>query len=208
MLAPASPGSARCRHLAQAVHVVGEGEQPGRNVGAMTLEGAAHHGGAHHLAEGADMRQARRAVAGLEQHIAFGRRRFLVARDQLARLLEGPGARGLGILPFGTHHFPRENQSQPAEPSDCGRVGQAGSRRKTAESGRFCAYLSRQPISAISGRWSEPSLGPSPALSSATRPRTQTWSSGSRTSGGSQIGQDGRSLRSLARPAARSSSRR
>ncbi len=94
------------RHLAQAIHVVGEGEQPRRNV-AQPLKGAPHHGGAHDLAEGADMRQAGWAIAGLEQHIAFGRRRVLVALHQLARLLERPGARGNCILLLGTHHFPR-----------------------------------------------------------------------------------------------------
>ena len=49
----------------------------------------AHHAGARHLAEGADMRQARGTIAGLEQ-------RFLLARpfqplDELARFLERPG---------------------------------------------------------------------------------------------------------------------
>ena len=37
------------------------------------LEGAAHHGGARHFAEGADMRQARGAIAGLEQHFRLAR---------------------------------------------------------------------------------------------------------------------------------------
>ena len=49
----------------------------------------AHHGGARHLAEGADMRQAGGAVAGLEQHLAI-EAAALRALDQLARLLEGP----------------------------------------------------------------------------------------------------------------------
>ena len=60
------------------------------------LEGLAHHGGAHDLAERADMRQARRAVAGLEQHIALGRRFAADAGDELAGFFERPRARGLG----------------------------------------------------------------------------------------------------------------
>ncbi len=60
------------RHLAQAVHVVGEGEQARLDlVLGQHAEGVAHHGGARDLAEGADMRQAGRAVAGLEQHLVF-----------------------------------------------------------------------------------------------------------------------------------------
>ncbi len=60
------------RHLAQAVHVVGERDQPGldRVVG-QHAEGVAHHGGARDFAESADMRQAGRAVAGLEDHLVL-----------------------------------------------------------------------------------------------------------------------------------------
>jgi hypothetical protein len=83
------------RHLAQAVHVVGKAEQPGREV-RKPAEGLAHHGGAHHLAEGADVGQARGAVAGLEQDVALFRRRAGEAVHQLARLDEGPGAGLLG----------------------------------------------------------------------------------------------------------------
>ena len=47
------------RHLAQAVHVVGERDQPGLDlVVGENAEGVTHHGGARDLAEGADMRQA------------------------------------------------------------------------------------------------------------------------------------------------------
>ena len=61
------------RHLAQRVHVVGEGDQPGLDrLAGEHAEGVAHHRGARHLAEGADMRQARRAVAGLEDHLVLG----------------------------------------------------------------------------------------------------------------------------------------
>ena len=90
------------RHLAQAVHVVGEGEQPRRHVGE-AREGLTHHGRAHDLAEGADMRQARRPVAGLEQHMALVRRRAADAREQPARLVERPGARREGEVAFAGH---------------------------------------------------------------------------------------------------------
>ena len=78
------------RHLAQAVHVVGERDQPGLDpVLGEHAKGMAHHGGARDLAEGADMRQARRAVAGLEQHLVL--RLLLQPRDDRFRLLERPG---------------------------------------------------------------------------------------------------------------------
>ncbi len=77
-------------HLAQPVHVVGEGQQARRNaIFGQDTEGMAHHGGAGDLAEGADMRQARGAVAGLEQNLALPR--SLDARDDLAGFLERPG---------------------------------------------------------------------------------------------------------------------
>src|SRR5690606_28687829 len=50
-----------------------------------------HHGRARHLAEGADMRQAGRAVARLEQD-TLRKALLFIARHDLARLLEGPGA--------------------------------------------------------------------------------------------------------------------
>jgi hypothetical protein len=77
-------------HLPEPVQVVGKGEQPRRQVG-QAAKRLAHHGGPDDLAEGADMRQAGGAVAGLEQHIALLRRRGAIAGEQLARLLEGPG---------------------------------------------------------------------------------------------------------------------
>ena len=54
---------------------------------------------ARDLAERADMRQARGAVAGLEDHLGFRRRAQPL--DQLARLLERPGLRGFGGLALG-----------------------------------------------------------------------------------------------------------
>ena len=59
------------------------------------LEGMPHHGGAGDLAEGADMRQAGGAVAGLEQHLAIAAA-LVDAGDELSRLLEGPGGGGCG----------------------------------------------------------------------------------------------------------------
>jgi len=49
-------------------------DKPRPHIGAQLLERMPHHGGARHLAERADVRQARGAVAGLEQHLAFGPR--------------------------------------------------------------------------------------------------------------------------------------
>ena len=83
------------RHLAQPVHVVGERDQPRLDlVVGQHAEGVAHHGGARDLAERADVRQAGRAVAGLEDHLVL--RLLLQPRDDLARLLERPGVRLLG----------------------------------------------------------------------------------------------------------------
>ena len=80
------------RNLAQAVHVVGEREQPGFNPGIQNLESPADHGGADHFAERADMRQARRAITGLEQHISFIRNSaFEAFIPQGTRLNELPG---------------------------------------------------------------------------------------------------------------------
>ena len=42
------------------------------------------------------MRQARRAVAGLEQHVALGRRFAADTGDKLAGFFKGPRARGFG----------------------------------------------------------------------------------------------------------------
>ena len=61
-------------HLAQAVHVVGESDQARLDlVVGEHAEGVAHHGGARHFAEGADMRQAGRAVAGFENDFVLRR---------------------------------------------------------------------------------------------------------------------------------------
>ncbi len=78
--------------LAQPVQVVGEGEEARRDPAlGHDFERAAHHAGARDLAEGADMRQAGRAVAGLEQHalLTAGFHAF----DELSRLFERPGGR-------------------------------------------------------------------------------------------------------------------
>ena len=82
-------------YLAQAVHVVGERDQPGPDLvlGEHTKR-MAHHGGARDLAESADMRQARRPVAGREQHLVLWL--LLQPRDDRLRLLERPGVGLLG----------------------------------------------------------------------------------------------------------------
>ncbi len=82
------------RHLAQPVHVVGKRQKLGLDlVLGQHAERVAHHGGAGHFAERADMRQAGGAIAGLEQHLVF--RRLLQPRHQRPRLLERPS---IGLL--------------------------------------------------------------------------------------------------------------
>ena len=88
------------RNLAQAVHVVREGDQPGRDgVAGQHPESVPHHAGARHLAERPDMRQAGGAVAGLEQRLLLAR--AFQPLDKLARLLEGPGCGRLGGIDKG-----------------------------------------------------------------------------------------------------------
>ena len=86
------------RHLPQAVHVVGEADQPRLALAlGQHLEGVAHHGRARDLAEGADVRQAGGSVARLEDRRLVGAARELFQPlDEPARLLERPGARLLG----------------------------------------------------------------------------------------------------------------
>ncbi len=89
-------------HLAQTVHVVREGDQARLDlVAGEHPEGVAHHGGARHLAERTDMRQAGGSVAGLEDHLVL--RLALEPGDDLLRLLERPRARALGELPQGRY---------------------------------------------------------------------------------------------------------
>ena len=89
-------------HFAQAVHVVGEGEEPARQV-RKPPEGLAHHRGARDLGEGADVRQARGTVAGLEEHVALGGRLAVEPYQQLSRLLEGPGPGQKREFPLARH---------------------------------------------------------------------------------------------------------
>ncbi len=80
-------------HLAESVHVVGETDQAGRHgVLGENPERGPDHGGAGDLAEGADMGEPGRTVAGLEDDPAV-RRTPLDAGDDLAGLLERPGVR-------------------------------------------------------------------------------------------------------------------
>ena len=88
------------RHLAKPVHIIGETDKTCRRAG-HDLEGVPHHAGAHHFAEGADMRQARWPIAGLEQHLA-AMTHAIQPFDQVARLGKGPGFRVAGDgLQFG-----------------------------------------------------------------------------------------------------------
>src|SRR5438128_506483 len=85
------------RHLTQAIHVVGKGNQTSLDVViGEHAKGVSHHGGARDLAEGADVRQARGAVAGLEHHLVLWA--LFQPRDDLARFLERPGIRAFGNL--------------------------------------------------------------------------------------------------------------
>lgn len=77
--------------LAHAVHVVGEAQQLRLDLAfGQYMEGVAYHGGARHFTEGADMRQAGWAVAGLEQD-DLGKFFAFVALDDLFGLFERPG---------------------------------------------------------------------------------------------------------------------
>ena len=85
------------RSLPQAIHVVGEGDEPGPDrVARQHAKRMPHHGRPRDFAEGADMRQPRGAVAGLENHFGLGG--VLEPRDQLSRFLERPGFGDLGGL--------------------------------------------------------------------------------------------------------------
>ena len=77
---PASPWTARCPAPSAGHPCRPKTQQPRRDlVPRQHPKGGAHHGGARDLAEGADMRQARRTVAGLEQHLVLPD--FLKPRD-------------------------------------------------------------------------------------------------------------------------------
>ena len=90
------------RHLAQAVHVIAEGDEPRRRATGQRFIGAADQRGAQHFLEGADMRQARGAIAGLEQHRAAIGFPVRIPLQQLARFFEGPS---LGYLCGGKECF-------------------------------------------------------------------------------------------------------
>ena len=83
------------RNFAHAVHVVGHTDDFGGDlVVGQHAEGMAHHRGAHDFPEGADMRQAARAVAGFEHHHVL--RMALMPLEHEARLFEGPSFGGGG----------------------------------------------------------------------------------------------------------------
>ena len=75
--------------LAHPVHIVGESDEAARPIHHLG-EGVAHHQGPRHLLEGAEVREAGRAVAGFEDDLAF-LRPVRVALQDLARFLIGPG---------------------------------------------------------------------------------------------------------------------
>ncbi len=91
------------RHLAQPVHIVGKGDQAGLDARRHGFKGAAHHGGAHHFAKGADVRQARRAIAGFKDHRLPGGHAIGIAGEDLAGFLERPCLvfEGSGLQGFG-----------------------------------------------------------------------------------------------------------
>ena len=86
-------------HLAKTVHIIRETDKPRLRAG-HHLKSMAHHRCAHHLAEGADMRQAGRAIASLEQNLAVMVRGFQPF-DQVAGLGKGPGLGVAGGVPDG-----------------------------------------------------------------------------------------------------------
>ena len=96
--------------LAQPIHVVGERDQPRLDlVIGEHAKGVAHHRGARHFAERADVRQTGRPIAGLEDHLVLGP--LVQPGDDLARFLERPSVRLLGEfaqargrLHFGSRH--------------------------------------------------------------------------------------------------------
>ena len=76
-------------NLAQPVHIVRKSEQARSDAPLrQNLERVAHHAGAGHLAEGADMGQARGAIARFEEHFLLAR--LFDAGDEFARLFKGP----------------------------------------------------------------------------------------------------------------------
>src|SRR5690625_3887695 len=99
------------RKLAQAIHVVGKAEEAGGDI-RHQLEGMADHGGAHYFAEGADMRQPRGAVAGLEEDVALVGRLAANASQELPGLLERPGLRCQCQLSFARHGRPLHIQTR------------------------------------------------------------------------------------------------
>ena len=91
--------------LAESVHVVAERDQP-RRIAGQLLIGMADEARARDLVEGADVRQARGPVTGLEDHRRASRLPVGPALQQLARFLVRPGPGGhRGISKrFGVQH--------------------------------------------------------------------------------------------------------
>ena len=118
-------------HLAQTVHVIRKRQQARRDpVVRQHAERMAHHGRARDFTKSPDMGQARRTIAGLEQHALLAG--ALDALDKFARLLEGPGGcLGRGVEEFGRHGL--KNLVR-----DCRHAGTARGRGGTLESAGLC----------------------------------------------------------------------
>ena len=78
------------RHFAHPVQVIRETDQLCRNVRDL-FKGPLDHRGAQHLTKGADMRQARRPIARLKQHIALLWRCLGITFEHRARFFKRPG---------------------------------------------------------------------------------------------------------------------
>ena len=78
------------RHLAHPVQIIGKTDELGWNI-ADHLKGVFDHGCPGHLAKGADMRQARGAIAGFEQDIALFWRALGITFEHPAGFFKRPG---------------------------------------------------------------------------------------------------------------------
>src|SRR5262245_55403966 len=81
------------RHFPQPVHIIREAEEPCWDLWRQPFEGPAHHRRAHNFRERPNMRESRRAIASLEQHVSLlGCRSPQTALQELSSFLERPGS--------------------------------------------------------------------------------------------------------------------
>jgi hypothetical protein len=123
------------RNLAQAVHVVGNDQEPGRDgVVGEGAEGGAHHRGTRRLAEGAEVRQARRAVTAHEHDGPAQRRE---RRERFADLaLPDQRRRQIAFGVAQAHaQQPREDVTRLGESPRTGLARQMGQALKHGASG-------------------------------------------------------------------------